>query len=119
MAGKFSIRRSTGEIVKPPLAYVRSGPQSAEVIEIKPGKVAEMDAYDYGIGVSPDRSLYAFNTSSFEAELRPGIYIVDYSLILTHKQIEDALKSYGLINTDPNEIWIGEIELKGTGLILK
>jgi len=117
-AGEFSIKTSDGTKVQRS-SVSRSGPQGAEVVDIKLNEIVEFDAYDYGYGVSPDHSIYVFNTNSFQANLKPGKYMIDYTLVFNNEIIEKALSLFDWIKEEPGTIWIGEISINTTELVLE
>jgi len=117
-AGIFVVK-SSKEITVQRSASIRSGPQGAKVIIINPGEIYELDAYDYGYGLSSDSHVFAFNTASFQAELKSGLYSVDYRLVVNQTDINRMLKDYDWIHEDPSSLWIGDIVLKNVQLHLK
>ncbi len=118
-AGKFLITDSNGSKIQRKVV-TRSGPQEIEVVTIKPTETIEFDVYDYGYGVNPDHNIYVFNTSSVQADLKPGNYTIDYTLALNEEMVEKALSDVAnWIKEDPKTIWIGEISINDIPIVLK
>lgn len=118
-AGIFVVKHADGSDVERSTALSRSGGQGAEVIIIKPTESIEFDTYDYGYGLKPDKRIYAFNANSLQLELKPGKYIVNYSLDIDRAELKKIIKSYDWIKDDPNELWIGQISIRDVGMYLK
>lgn len=118
-AGSFSIKTSIGKKMEEPLCIRRSGPQGAQIVVISPSEVIEFDTYDYGYGLKPDNSIYAFNTNSLQLELKRGKYIVDYSLVVNKSEIKKILESFDWIKDDPNTVWTGQISIKNIEMYLE
>jgi hypothetical protein len=116
-SGNFIVTHD-GKVVQQDLAISRSGPQGAETIVISPSESIEFDTYDYGYGLMPNPNLYAFNTNSLQVILRPGTYWVDYSLGFNKKQIEAILKRCDWLKDDPDSLWMGEIKIERTSMVL-
>jgi len=117
-AGIFMVKTSRGvpvQMSSPP----RSGPQGARVIVINPGEIVELDAYDNGYGLRPDSRVFAFNTASFQAELKTGVYLVDYRLVVDQTTLNQMLKHYDWIHDEPSSLWTGNISLKNVQLRLE
>ena len=117
-AGTFEIRTADGRIVQNSSAP-RSGGQGAEVVTINPSETAEFDAYDYGWGLSQDTNAFMFNTSSLQAELPRGEYVVNYSLTVDEASISKMLKSYDWITDEPSALWQGQLVIRNTEMILR
>jgi hypothetical protein len=116
-AGEFSIKIPDGNVVEK-YSGPRSGPQGAQIVDISPSEIFEFDAYDYGYGLSMDTSKYAFNTYSFQAILKPGRYVVDYSLIMDTKRIKKMLQSYEWQKSSTRSIWTGTISIPSVEILL-
>ena len=117
-AGKFSIKNSNGSKVQNG-GVTRSGGQGVEVVIIKPNEVVKFDTYDYGYGVSSNHNIYVFNTISVQADLKPGKYIIDYTLVLNEETIEKALSLFDWIKEKPSAFWKGRISINNTEVVLK
>ena len=117
-AGVFLIRNSSGLKIQNG-GVSRSGVQGAEVVIIKPTEVVGFDTYDYGYGISPNHNIYVFNTNSVQADLKPGKYIIDYTLVLNKETIEKALSLFDWIKEKPSAFWKGRISINNTEVVLK
>jgi len=118
-AGVFNVRNADGTELPMNFGSTRSGPLGAEVVEIRSGETMELDAYDYGYGIPPNTGIYTFNTSSFQSNLKPGDYLVDYSLDLDKAKLKRILKSYNWITNDPETLWTGQIIIRDVKMSLK
>lgn len=116
-AGEFSIKIPDGNVVEK-YSGPRSGPQGAQIVVISPSEIFEFDAYDYGYGFNTDTSTYVFNTHSFQAILKPGRYVVDYSLIMDTKRIKKMLQRYDWLKSSTRSIWTGTISIPTVEILL-
>ena len=99
-AGTFVVKTSRGVPVQK-AASSRSGPQGAKVI------------------VTDLADAEQLSTASFQAELKSGVYSVDYRLVVDQTTINRMLEDYDWIREEPSSLWTGDIALKNVQLRLE